>query len=444
MEINELYKLYQKYSKISTDSRKIEENSIFFALKGEKFDGNTYALQALQQGAAYCIIDNKQYATDSRCILVHNVLTTLQQLANRHRKELRISILAITGTNGKTTTKELVTAVLKKKYKVHSTTGNLNNHIGVPLTLLSMPFDTEFGVIEMGANHKEEIAKLCKIAEPDYGVITNVGRAHLEGFGSFYGVIQAKGELYEYINDNDGTIILNQDNDNLRDMAAKLENINKVTYGSHPPASCVGRLVSANPFLQVEWFVRASGKSGETHAIVAKTNLIGSYNFENVMAAVCVGKLFSIDPLKIVEAIENYSPDMNRSQLKKTDKNTVIIDCYNANPTSMTMAIQNFAEISAANKLLIIGDMLELGKDTQPEHLKIIKLLQDTHLLSNTLFVGAIFLSIINETQPTINQQVFANTELCKVSLLKANYSEHSILLKASRGIGLEKLIEIL
>ncbi len=427
MNISEIYTLFQKYPVIVTDSRKVVKDSIFVALKGDNFNGNKFALSTLEKGCSYAIVDEKEYAVDDRFILVDDALACLQQLGREHRRALGIPILAITGTNGKTTTKELVNEVLKKKFKTSATQGNFNNHIGVPLTLLEMNSETEFGIVEMGANHPGEIKMLCEIAEPNYGLITNVGKAHLEGFGSFDGVKRTKKELYDYLFLNDGEVFVNCENDHLLGMLNKQRSI---LYGNSEEAFSKARFLQAEPKLIIE--LRSPiGK------LYIKTQLIGAYNFENVLAAVTLGRYFKVDEIDIKEALETYSPSNNRSQLKKTENNVLFLDAYNANPTSMSAAIENFSAMKMKNKFLILGDMLELGDESEKEHLDLLELLNQNELF-NTLLVGDIFSTLSTrykfETFKTVDDLI--------VYLDKLNLKDQYVLIKGSRGIKLEKAIE--
>lgn len=427
MNISEIYTLFQKYPIVITDSRKVVPNSIFFALKGDNFNGNKFALNTLENGCRYAIVDEEEYAIDDRFILVDDVLTCLQDLSREHRRALCIPILAITGTNGKTTTKELVNEVLRKKFRTSATQGNFNNHIGVPLTLLAMNSETEFGIVEMGANHSGEIKMLCEIAEPNYGLITNVGKAHLEGFGSFEGVKRTKKELYDYLFANDGEIFVNCENEHLLGMLNKQK---KVFYGNSEEAFSKARFLQAEPKLIIE-LRSAIGK------LYIKTQLIGAYNFENVLAAVTLGRYFKIDEIDIKEALESYIPSNNRSQLMKTDKNVLFLDAYNANPTSMIAAIENFASMKMKNKFLILGDMLELGDESQKEHLDLLSLLNKKEL-SDTLLVGSIFSNLTS----IYKFKSFENVDDLLEYLEKLDLRDKYILIKGSRGIKLEKVIE--
>ncbi|WP_461641794.1 UDP-N-acetylmuramoyl-tripeptide--D-alanyl-D-alanine ligase [Labilibaculum euxinus] len=427
MQLSNIYLLFKEHPIVVTDTRKIVPNSIFFALKGDNFNGNKFAMSAVEKGCNYAIVDEKEYAVDNRFVLVEDVLTTLQDLAREHRRQLNIPILAITGTNGKTTTKELVHEVLKRKFQTAATIGNLNNHIGVPLTLLSMNEETEFGIVEMGANHPGEIQQLCEIAEPDYGIITNVGKAHLEGFGSFEGVVKTKKELYDFLFKNGGKVFINADNDYLTEMLNDQESI---SYGNSENAFSKAKFLQAEPYLVLE-IRSAIGK------LYIKTKLIGAYNFENALAAVTIGRYFKIDEIEIKEALEKYVPSNNRSQLKKTEKNILFLDAYNANPTSMKAAIENFAGMSRKNKVIILGDMLELGSDARKEHLDLLQLIQDRQLKS-VFLVGDIF------TEVNSNEQfkTFKNTSELIKELDKTELLNQYILIKGSRGIRLEQVIE--
>ena len=428
MEIALIYHLFKQYPLVVTDTRKIVTDSLFFALKGDNFNGNKFALSAVEKGCRFAIIDEKEYAIDDRFILVDEVLTCLQDLARTHRRELDIPILAITGTNGKTTTKELVFEVLKKKFNAVATLGNLNNHIGVPLTLLSMKDDTEFGIVEMGANHPEEIKFLCEIAEPNYGLITNVGKAHLEGFGSFEGVVKTKKELYDYMHKEKGKVFVNTDNPLLKDM---LHDQEIVSYGNNEEAFSKAKFLQAEPYLVLELRSPKIGK------LYVKTKLIGAYNFENALAAVTLGRFFGIDEIEIKNALEEYLPSNNRSQLKQTEKNVLFLDAYNANPTSMKVAIENFANMTRKKKVLILGDMLELGKDSEKEHTSLLELIKENQLL-DVYLVGDIFCKVNTNDQ----FKTFAKTADLIDVLEKANLQNQYILIKGSRGICLEQVIE--
>ena len=382
MNIEQLYQTYLQSRAVTTDSRAITPGCLFFAFKGEKFDGNAFAPQALEQGAALCIISDPQYRVDDRCIVVPDVLTTLQELAKHHRQHLTIPVIGITGTNGKTTTKELVHAVLSCRYRTHATTGNHNNHLGVPLTLLGIPANAEIAIIEMGANHPGEIASLCAIANPDYGLITNVGRAHLEGFGSFEGVISTKTELYRHLAAKQGTAFVNANNDILIRQAADCH-LATVTYGDSDTAQVRGHLVGSDPYMK---YYMEDGDN--VYSI--QSQLLGNYNFDNAMAASAVGRYFRVDYWDIKEAIEQYIPSNNRSQYKETGHNVLILDCYNANPSSMGVALDNFEALKRENKVAMLGNMRELGTDSRAEHEKIVARLTARNDMKAVL-VGAEF-----------------------------------------------------
>ncbi len=433
----QLYNIFLQHPIITTDSRNCPANSIFFALKGENFNANTFALSALEKGCAFAVVDDKEFAVDDRFILVDNVLETLQQLAHFHRKQTNIPVLGITGTNGKTTTKELITAVLKEKFKVLSTQGNLNNHIGVPLTLLQLLPEHQLAIIEMGANHPGEIDQLCQIAAPDYGLITNVGKAHMEGFGSFEGVMRTKGELYNYVFRHGKNIFIDKNNNFLREMAANAgfsKNERIVEYGlnvpGREPAAISGEILENSVFLKMKCHTPEG-------SFMIETRLIGSYNAENILAAVAVGFFFGVENSAIQRGIENYNPQNNRSQLTVTQKNKLIVDAYNANPSSMSAAIQNFAQMEGEPKALIIGDMLELGEQSEEEHRNIIRLLQQKGF-KNVLLVGPQFQKV-NDSYLS-----FQNVEELIKYLESSPLEGQNILLKGSRGIHLEKVLPFL
>ena len=429
MNIENLYSIFRNYPIATTDSRSIPANSIFFALKGDNFNGNSFAGEALKKGAAYAVIDEPEFASNDRFILVGNVLQCLQQLARYHRERLGLPILAITGTNGKTTTKELIASVLLKKFKVNFTQGNLNNHIGVPLTILTMDHETEFGVVEMGANHPGEIKTLCEIANPDFGIITNIGKAHLEGFGSFEGVIKTKSELYDFLKEKEGKCFLNADNPLLMQQAKDLE---QIRYGKSSINFMAGELASTDNYL----VVKALFPKGWLYL---KSKLVGDYNFENLLAAACVGKYFDVDPLHIQKAIEEYSPSNNRSQLVRKEKNTIIMDAYNANPTSMMAALSNFANIRHDQKCVILGDMLELGDSSAEEHQKIIDFIEEQNF-TDIFLVGPHFQS----TKTRTKNEKFEHVALLSNYLKTQPPENQLILVKGSRGIHLEKILEFL
>lgn len=425
MTIEQLYSIYLKYPSIQTDTRKLKEGDLFFALKGENFNGNLFAKQALERGAAYAIVDEETGTTDERIIKVDDVLNTLQQLARHHRLQFTIPFLAITGSNGKTTTKELIHSVLSSQYKTYTTEGNLNNHIGVPLTILKIKKDAEMAVIEMGANHQKEIASYCTYALPNFGLINNCGKAHLEGFGSIEGVRKGKGELYDYIRNNNGTIFINSDYDYLIEMSKGIEK--KISYGT-TDAETTGHLLESEPFLKIVI------TSDEAIATI-QTQLVGDYNLPNVLAAVSVGKYFKVATDKIKTAIENYTPSNSRSQLIEKGSNKIILDAYNANPTSMKAAIENFAKVHAEKKVLLIGAMAELGKESVAEHTDIIKLISQYNW-DKVALVGGDFAK-------TLHPFLFFNNSLeAKEWYQQQHFENTHILVKGSRSTQMEKVIE--
>ena len=436
MEIKKLYQAFITSSTVCTDTRKIEKGCIFFALKGENFNGNNFAQQALENGAAYVVIDeNQENIEPDKSFLVDDVLIALQQLANYHRKTLNIPIIGITGSNGKTTTKELLAAVLNKKYKTYFTFGNLNNHIGVPLSLLSIKKEDELAIIEMGANHQKEIEGLCKIAEPNYGLITNIGKAHLEGFGGVEGIIKGKGELYDWIKKNGGLVFVNADSDILMKMSKSLQ---KITYGKNNQANLEGSLESSNPNLKFAWnwsYQDTTIKSVDT----VNSQLFGIYNYDNLLAAVCIGNYFGVSEKDINDALSNYKSSNNRSQLVESKKNTLYLDAYNANPSSMKVALESFNNIHAANKVLILGDMFELGKDSAEEHLAILNYIKSLKL-DKVFLVGSHFYTFKNQ----FDFNFFEKRESIEDYLKENTIAEKIILIKGSRGVALEKLVEFL
>ena len=427
MSIIDLYDLFIHNPQITTDSRNCPKGSIFFALKGDKFDGNQYAGKALASGCVYAVIDNPDYYTDERTILVDNVLKTLQQLAHHHRKVLGLPIIGITGTNGKTTTKELLAAVLSTKFNLLYTEGNFNNHIGVPLTLLRLTHDHEMAVIEMGASHPGDIKELVDIVHPNYGIITNVGRAHLEGFGSFEGVIRTKGELYDYIRRSKGKIFIKKENEYLQSIAKGIE---QITYGNGDDAFASGQVVSCDPFLVFNW-----KQQGKLHTV--ETHMIGSYNLDNVLAAVAVGRFFKIPAERISRAIAAYEPTNNRSQFKKTDNNELIIDAYNANPSSMKVALDNFITMPVQPKAIILGDMRELGPTSDELHAEVVEQIKKGQF-DKVFLCGEHFSKVGKEFSP------FATTEAMVEELRKQPLKGYHILIKGSHSMGLEKLADIL
>ena len=434
---DKLYPLYLSSTGVTTDTRNIGRGTIFFALKGEKFNANLFAAEALDKGAAYAIVDEiinedwkRKYG--NRLILVEDTLQTLQQLAGYHQQQLKCPVLAITGSNGKTTTKELIAAVLSKKFKVYATKGNLNNHIGIPLTLLSIKNDVEFAVIEMGANHQGEIASYCEYVNPGYGLITNVGFAHTEGFGGFEGVVKGKTELYGYIAAHGGRVFVSADNEILLEKSRGIKE--RITYGRAPGAYCKGGVSDSREFLSV--LVLDTSKMQQ---LSIQTNLIGEYNFENVMSAVCVGKYFGVDIEKIREAIENYTPTNNRSQRITYGSNTIILDAYNANPSSMTEALKNLDRTEAKNKVAILGEMMELGKYADEEHRKIKVMAEKMHL-EKRIFVGAGF-AMVSDDSKSPDTLYFETTSDLKTWFKKQDFQNSYILIKGSRKNELEKIL---
>ena len=424
--IESIYQHYPKRHLISTDSRSIEKDCVFVAIKGERFDGNDFAYKVASDGIAACVIaDRNDLPHHERLFIVDDSISTLQQLAKLHRERINIPVIGITGTNGKTTTKELTAAVLSKKYNIIYTQGNYNNHIGVPLTLLQMRPDTEIAVVEMGANHINEIAQLCSIAQPDFGLITNIGKSHIEGFGSFEGVVKTKNELYEHIRNNGGKIFVNNDNTLLRELS---KDLTCFSYGKDNNADIKAEVVSFNPYLTIRW------NDNEI-----KTNLIGEYNFENVLAAISIGTYFNVDKTQIIKAIEDYYPTNNRSQYIKTDKNEIVMDAYNANPVSMSNAIRNFRRISSNNALLILGDMKELGKDSENEHSIIISLVKE-------LGFNKVFLVGEELLKADIDKSFshFSDVDELISYINTHEVKNHKILVKGSNSIHLEKLKNIL
>lgn len=431
MKISDLHNIFKQHPQVTTDSRNCIPDSIFFALKGAHFNGNTFAEKALQQGCSYAVVDEPQYATHPNIILVDDCLQALQKLAHHHRRQFKkLPVVAITGTNGKTTTKELVSAVLSKEYNILYTQGNLNNHIGVPLTLLQLKKEHEIAIIEMGASHVGEIKFLAELAEPGYGMITNIGYAHLEGFGSYENIIKAKGELYDYIrNSKDGKLFVDYDNSLLRKMA---EGVTSMFYGLEKDLFITGKVLSASPYLEIEWLM------GNNCCKQVKTNLIGNYNLPNALAAIAIGKYFGVHSDLICQALEEYCPTNNRSQLLKTKSNMVIVDAYNANPTSMNAALENFDQMdNISRKVLILGDMKELGNGSGLAHQKVVDYIS-RHKFDRVLLVGENFYN----TETSL-------TKLKSLAELEAHLKEQPIedsyiLLKGSRSVQLEKCIPLL
>ena len=427
MDIKYIHNLFLKCSSVSIDTRKIEANSLFVAIKGDRFDANTFTKEALKKGASYVIIDDESYRIDHRTILVEDSLVALQELAKFHRDYLKLPIIALTGSNGKTTTKELINAVLSKKYKTKATIGNLNNHIGVPLTLLSFTSETEIGIVEMGANHKKEIEFLCELAKPDYGYITNFGKAHLEGFGGIEGVIEGKSEMYQYLSVHDKSAFIN-----LEDPIQVEKSIALKTYsfGKNKANVDVNILsVKANPFVEI-------GYTGLT----IQSHLIGLYNANNINAALTIGKYFGVADSEIKSALENYIPENNRSQLVQKGSNQIILDAYNANPSSMKVAIENFLQLENSSKVMILGDMFELGKESLQEHEAIVAMLSNDENVK-CYFVGLAFYE--NKIEKD-NFWFYDTFESFSNDFSKTKLTYSTILIKGSRAMALERTLEFI
>lgn len=427
MDIKIIHNLFLKCKSISIDTRKIEAGSFFVAIKGENYDANTFAKEALDRGASFVIIDNSDYFIDERTIVVKDSLEALQALARYHRSYLNIPIIALTGSNGKTTTKELIQVVLSKKYKTKATLGNLNNHIGVPLTLLSFDENTEIGIVEMGANHQKEIEFLCDIAQPDYGYITNFGKAHLEGFGGVEGVIKGKCELYNFLLKHSKKVFLNLD-DSIQ--VEKSNGIKSFTFGNNQPnADVVISNVTANPFVEITY---------SNCKIVS--NLIGLYNSNNINAAIAIGTYFQVPISDIKAAIEGFVPENNRSQLLNINSNEIILDAYNANPSSMAVAIENFIQLKKNNKIAVLGDMFELGEESASEHKAIVSLLSDESSIT-TFFIGKDFYANKIERE---NCFFFENFDVFSEAFAKLKCINSMILIKGSRGMALERTLKVI
>ena len=427
MKLEEIYECFLQCSSVTTDTRKIDKNALFIALKGENFDANTFAEEAISKGASFVIIDNKKYHTNkSKMILVKNSLETLQNLAIFHREALGLPIIALTGSNGKTTTKELINVVLSKKYQTIATIGNLNNHIGVPLTLLRLEKDTDIGIIEMGANHQKEIEFLSNMVQPDFGYITNFGKAHLEGFGGIQGVIQGKCELYNYIEKNTKLAFVNLD-DPIQNQ--KTETLSRFTFSENFNSDIQIKSVIANPLVKISY-----------HNIDIQSNLIGIYNATNIAAAITIGKYFNVSDQHIKEAIENYFPTNNRSQLIEQNGHHIILDAYNANPSSMKVAIENFIQLKGSNKTIFLGDMFELGDSSNIEHQNIVDLLTQQHTIT-CYFIGKHF---FNNSIQKDNFHFFETFEDISGKINWTNSQNNYILIKGSRAMQLERILEIL
>jgi UDP-N-acetylmuramoyl-tripeptide--D-alanyl-D-alanine ligase len=424
MNIEDIYQLYLQTPSIQTDSRKLRKGDIFFALKGPNFNGNNFAKQALDEGAAYVVADEERSFKDERIIYVGDVLEALQRLAKFHRSQFSIPFIAITGSNGKTTTKELLHAVLSSTFKTYTTEGNLNNHIGIPLTILKIRKDAEIAVIEMGANHLHEIEGYCKYAQPTHGIITNIGKAHIEGFGSVENIIKGKGELFRYLDQNNGTAFVNSDDEQVLSIGEKMK---KAIFYGNKSEDFNGKILKNDPFIEVE----ITGRDPFT----IRTNLVGEYNLPNVLAAYSVAKYFKVENEKIRNAIENYVPSNSRSQLIKKDSNTIILDAYNANPGSMKAAIENFAGMKGDKKVLLLGSMKELGSESKTEHQAIVDLIKK-HEWHSVVLVGKEFQDISTDFI------YFENSGQLRDWFLKNKVENAQILIKGSRSVKMERVLE--
>lgn len=424
MTIEHLHQRFLEFPLVCTDTRKISPNCIFFALKGDNFNGNTYAEQALEKGASYAIVDEEEYAGHDKTILVNNVLKTLQELSQYHRNYCKAKVIGLTGSNGKTTTKELITAVLSRKYKTIATKGNLNNHIGVPLTLLSITPDTEMAIVEMGANHLKEIEFLCKLAMPDFGYITNFGKAHLEGFGSEEGVIKGKSELYDYLTSHDKSIFFNADDPIQKEKLSNV--IKKFGYSQNKSEFFKIKLVGADPFVKIS-----------VDDIQITTQLVGSYNFTNCCAAILIGKYFNVELDEIKRGIENYIPQNNRSQIINKNGHHIILDAYNANPTSMKAALENFQQLKADHKIAFLGDMFELGKMAEKEHQEISNIATDMKF-DHVFLIGENFFKTKSDLRK------FKSFDHLRETFNNKTLKNATILIKGSRGMALERILDLL
>jgi UDP-N-acetylmuramoyl-tripeptide--D-alanyl-D-alanine ligase len=432
MTTQQLFDIYIKHPVISTDTRNIVAGSLFFALKGDRFDANAFANQAIAAGAAYAVIDNPAYEKDERFILVDDVLTTLQDLARYHRSQLSIPVIGLTGSNGKTTTKELVNAVLSQHYKTYATKGNLNNHIGVPLSILAIDSTIEIAVIEMGANHQKEIELLCSIAQPSHGLITNVGKAHLEGFGGTEGVKKGKGELLDFLKAHLGVCFVNKDSIVLTDMTAERRLENVIYYGYDKGNTVSGELLQNAPYLKLKWKLKDSEYSS------VQSQLTGTYNLDNILAAICIGNFFGLSPDEINAGIAGYQPQNNRSQITKTESNTLICDYYNANPSSMVVAIENIGKLESKHKAMILGDMFELGEESAAEHVAVIEKAMQTPA-DEHIFIGQEFY----KSKGKVNATFYATADDAVAALKTHPIKNATVLIKGSRGMALERLVSL-
>lgn len=427
MNIEQLHRVFTESEGVSIDTRTLQRNQIYFALKGERFDGHTYVQTALDQGASYAVIDDEKYVIDGQTILVDDALQALQQLANHHRHQFSIPVIGITGSNGKTTTKELLATVLQQKYEVLATLGNLNNHIGVPLTLLNLNGQHEIAIIEMGANHLQEIEFLCQLAEPNYGLITSIGRAHMGEFGSFEAIKQTKAELYQWLHQSRGQIFINLDLEELIEMNNQIGHQKNITYSAQTDAQYMYQYLGSNPYVKFAFNQQE-----------VQTQLVGEYNFNNLIAAATVGQYFDISQEQIRQALQDYIPTNNRSQIVSIGTNTLILDAYNANPSSMESALINLQKMESIRKGAVLGEMLELGKYSQQEHQQIADLAQNMSL-DFILLVGEEFADVV-EVDVTVLK--FSDVHQAKDWWGKQNFEEYLILIKGSRGVQLEKLLQ--
>jgi UDP-N-acetylmuramoyl-tripeptide--D-alanyl-D-alanine ligase len=441
MEAKDLYEIYKKHPVVTTDSRDCPEGSIFIALKGASFDGNKFAAMALEKGCSYAVVDEKEYAVDgdSRYILVDDTLVAFKELAREHRRQFNIPVIGITGTNGKTTTKELISAVLAEKYNVMHTEGNFNNDVGVPKTLLRLRPEHEIAVVEMGASHPGDIKKLIEYVEPTCGMITNVGRAHLQGFGSFDGVKRTKGELYDFIKATGGLIFLNESNADLVEMASEREMPRIETYGRDGEGSVTGSVTKCDPFLNFTWHISsdADDAAAEPQGTELHTKLVGAYNIDNALAAITIGLHFGVTAEQCSHAIENYTPSNDRSELTVTEHNHLIVDAYNANPSSMAAALDNFRLMDAPAKMAILGDMRELGEYSDEEHKKVVDKLKEYNI-NNVWLVGPEF------AKTRTDFRKFDTVDEVKAEISRQQPQGHYILIKGSNGIKLFELPKLL
>ena len=434
MDIQQLYQIYQQHPVITTDSRDCPQGSIFFALKGESFDGNKFAASAIEKGCAYAVIDNAEYKKDDRFILVDDVLQTFKDLAREHRRQFNIPVIGITGTNGKTTTKELIASVLSEKYNTLFTQGNFNNDVGVPKTLFRLNEQHEIAVVEMGASHPGDIKTLVETVEPTCGLITNVGKAHLQGFGSFEGVKKTKGELYDYLKAHDALVFINGNNEHLLQMAQSRDICRAIEYGTQEDCQVNGSIISCAPFLKFQWNSNVDGINVQQEI---QTHLIGSYNIDNMLAAIAIGLHFGVSPEQIHHALSNYIPTNNRSQMEETGKNHLVVDAYNANPSSMKAALDNFHLMEVSPKMAILGDMRELGEASAEEHQKAVDLMKE-YGFENIWLVGDEF----GNTQ--CNYRKFKDVEEVKAAIIAEDIKGYNILIKGSNSTKLWQLPPLL